>query len=247
MAKLKHKKATTIRKADGLVVRLYDTDIVKILPNGDIQLNSGGFMTATTKRRMNEAAKEFELYFNVFQKKKKWYVSTEDRLEPPKTVEFFDGIVIPGPQHLKANPKRRKKVTRKKRRSAAQIAATKKLVAWGKKHRGRKKRKTTVRKKRRNPVRKTRKTSVRKKSARSGLASLWFVFACKGKEVKFLKSPAESTHTSHWAGKKTRAQLFRSKSFAQTSARRYGHKAWQIGAASYDTTTAQIRAACSKK
>ena len=143
------------------------------------------------------------------------------------------------------NPKRRKKVARKKKRSAAQIAATKKLVAWGKKHRGRKKRKTTVRKKRRNPVRKTRKTSVRKKST-TGISSLWFVFACKGKSVKFLKWPTERKLSTHWTRDKNQAGLFRNKSFAQKAARRYSHTAWQIGSAGFNTTKAQIIAACSK-
>ena len=111
--KVRQKKATTVSKDNGTTVKLYQTDIVKILSNGDIQLNSGGHKTATTKRRMNEVADEFELYFKVFAKGGVWYISTEDRLEPPQTFEFYDGIIFSGPQHLRKNPHKKKARKRK--------------------------------------------------------------------------------------------------------------------------------------
>jgi hypothetical protein len=103
--KLRQKGNTKVSQGSGkeLTVRLHDTDIVKILANGDIQLNSGGWLTPTTKRRMNEASDELELYYNVYAKKGEWFVDTRGRNTPDKTFEFFDGVIIPGPGHLK-NP-----------------------------------------------------------------------------------------------------------------------------------------------
>jgi len=42
---------------------------------GDIvTLNSGGWQTVTTKRKMNQAANQFALRFCVFQRKGEWFV-----------------------------------------------------------------------------------------------------------------------------------------------------------------------------
>lgn len=39
-----------------------------------IKLNHGGYKTATTKTRMNQASNEFRLGYHVFQKDGRWYV-----------------------------------------------------------------------------------------------------------------------------------------------------------------------------
>lgn len=41
------------RRGEAIAVRLHDTDVVTFHPNGDIQLNTGGWFTVTTKERMN--------------------------------------------------------------------------------------------------------------------------------------------------------------------------------------------------
>ena len=86
----KTKVATTVRSEDeSTVVRYHDTDIVKFtksmepfrhisgpeLPITTVVLNTGGYWTATTKRRMNEVSVQYNLGFQVFQKKGKWYVA----------------------------------------------------------------------------------------------------------------------------------------------------------------------------
>ena len=50
------------------VIRLHDTDIVKILENGDTVLNSGGWRTVTTKDRMSGHGSR------ISQEKGVWYV-----------------------------------------------------------------------------------------------------------------------------------------------------------------------------
>jgi len=56
--------------------------------DGYITLDSGGWETVTTKRKMNQASNQFALGYSVFQRNHKWYV------EKPcgETVEFQDGM-----------------------------------------------------------------------------------------------------------------------------------------------------------
>jgi hypothetical protein len=53
-------------------------------------LNSGGWRTATTKTRMNQAARQFDLPYRVYQQKGEWYVDSNG-----KTFGFQDGMVLP--------------------------------------------------------------------------------------------------------------------------------------------------------
>lgn len=71
----------------GTAVRYYSTVIVKVF-NDRIELNSGGWRTATTKTRMNQAASQFGLDFIVTQRNFDWYVTTPDG----KIIDFLDGM-----------------------------------------------------------------------------------------------------------------------------------------------------------
>lgn len=55
---------------DTYAVRLYSTDIVRIHRDGTYELNSGGYMTDTTKRRINEFAP-----VHVYARGGEWYLS----------------------------------------------------------------------------------------------------------------------------------------------------------------------------
>ena len=61
---------TAIYSDNGTIkVILYSTKIVEWNHNRDsIILNNGGWMTVTTKRRMNQVAEQFDLGFTVYQK-----------------------------------------------------------------------------------------------------------------------------------------------------------------------------------
>ena len=66
-----HKTRVT-RDGSDITVRYWATDIVTV--SGDtVRLNTGGYFTPTTKRRMNEASEHFGLGFQVYQKDFQWY------------------------------------------------------------------------------------------------------------------------------------------------------------------------------
>jgi hypothetical protein len=81
--------ATTISSDSSYTRVIYQsTDIVKW--NQDrITLNSGGWETRTTKRKMNQAARQFKLEYSVFQDDFTWYVTFNN-----KTVPYKDGIIL---------------------------------------------------------------------------------------------------------------------------------------------------------
>ncbi len=62
-------------------VVMFDTD--------RIILNSGGWLTTTTKTRMNQTSNQFNLGFKVFQAKGNWFVTFQD-----VTVDFQDYTVL---------------------------------------------------------------------------------------------------------------------------------------------------------
>jgi len=54
-------------------VILHQTEIVRFNKNRII-LNTGGYDTATTKKRMNEVSQEFNLGYEVYQSDHTWYI-----------------------------------------------------------------------------------------------------------------------------------------------------------------------------
>jgi len=73
-------KATTVRTEEGVIfVRYHLTDIVKIEVDR-ITLDTRGYFTSTTKRRMNQAAETYELGYVVYQRKGKWYVNYKNEV-----------------------------------------------------------------------------------------------------------------------------------------------------------------------
>ncbi len=74
-----------IKESNGDInVKLYDTNVVTHINGGGIKLNSGGFMTKTTKDRMNTYSDA-----HVYQKNKEWFVDYEG-----KTHDFKDGMTL---------------------------------------------------------------------------------------------------------------------------------------------------------
>ena len=72
----KHRTSVRLHEYNnGMVITRYcSTDIVTF-NSGWIALNHGGYMTATTKRRMNRVAEAFDLGFKVYQKDYEWFVT----------------------------------------------------------------------------------------------------------------------------------------------------------------------------
>jgi hypothetical protein len=73
---LNKKVATSVYRDvhDDICIKYHTTIVVRITRRG-VFLDSGGWETVTTKRRMNQASDEFDLGFYVFQKNFDWFVS----------------------------------------------------------------------------------------------------------------------------------------------------------------------------
>lgn len=89
MYKLSTYKTNVMITGDRLTVVYVSTPIVEKVGN-TITLDSGGWKTVTTKRKMNQAANQYALGYSVFQKARKWFVT----LPTGATVPFFDGMTF---------------------------------------------------------------------------------------------------------------------------------------------------------
>jgi hypothetical protein len=83
-------------------VQYHDTIIVEFTDD-TIKLNSGGWRTVTTKRRMNQVSEEYDLAIRVYQKYDSWWVERLTTLAgtsiPPKNltgyrIPFTDNMII---------------------------------------------------------------------------------------------------------------------------------------------------------
>ena len=83
-----YKTSITITNGLGMVV-YHDTMIVSWDAN-EVCLNSGGWESVTTKRKLNQASNQFGLGYSVYQKDYVWYVVNPQGL----TVPFTDGMVL---------------------------------------------------------------------------------------------------------------------------------------------------------
>ena len=80
--------ATSIRGEEGrTIIRYHNTDVVSF-NDKDVILNTGGWKTATTKTRMNQASNQFGLGYQVSQKKGDWFVDYKG-----KTIPFNDSVL----------------------------------------------------------------------------------------------------------------------------------------------------------
>lgn len=81
--------ATTINTDDNFTRIVYhNTQVVKF-NHAKIVLNSNGWHTQTTKTRMNQAAAQYNLKYNVYQKDYTWYIDYNGQV-----LEFYDGITL---------------------------------------------------------------------------------------------------------------------------------------------------------
>ena len=69
------KTATSTRQEDNqyTIIKYHETDVVRFNSNL-IMLDCGGWRTATTKARMNQASNQYGLGYSVYQRKGIWYV-----------------------------------------------------------------------------------------------------------------------------------------------------------------------------
>ena len=87
MNKLSNYRTTVMATGNRLSVVYVSTLIVEKV-GSMITLDSGGYKTVTTKRKMNQAANQFGLFYSVFQRKGQWFVA----LAGNTVVPFVDGM-----------------------------------------------------------------------------------------------------------------------------------------------------------
>ena len=87
--KLSTYRTNVMITVDRLAVVYADTLIVDKVGES-ITLDSGGWQTVTTKRKMNQASRQFALGYSVYQRNYKWFVD----LPNGATVPFEDGMTF---------------------------------------------------------------------------------------------------------------------------------------------------------
>jgi hypothetical protein len=79
------------RRGDKIAIMYYATDVVTYYPDGRIKLDSGGWMTVSTKERLNQFSP-----FHVWQNKGVWYVSKNPGWNVIQSVPYKDGMTWDG-------------------------------------------------------------------------------------------------------------------------------------------------------
>ncbi len=83
-------KTNILTEGELVEVIYHNTKVVRFnLITRAVELNTGGYLTQITKRRMNQASKQYGLGFQVYQRDFTWFVQTEDGRNLP-----FDGNKI---------------------------------------------------------------------------------------------------------------------------------------------------------
>ena len=84
--------ATTISSDENhrLIVTYHKTQIVKVANDGTITLNLGGWDTVTTRRKMNQASRQFNLGYSVYCKLGVTYVSFGNTVKVLFDTETFN-------------------------------------------------------------------------------------------------------------------------------------------------------------
>lgn len=90
--------ATSVVRRDGvMIVTYHNTEVVRATDDF-VTLNSGGWRTVTTKARMNQAANQYGLGFQVLSRQGQWAVV----LDSGAMLTFRDGITFNEEGEIKA-------------------------------------------------------------------------------------------------------------------------------------------------
>jgi len=86
-------KTSVFTDSNGFVNVVYhSTPVIQFnLEKRLVYLNSGGYRTATTKTRINQACNQFNLPISVYQKNFEWYIRNDSK---DYTMPFKDGTVV---------------------------------------------------------------------------------------------------------------------------------------------------------
>jgi len=92
MDKLSNYRTTWTTSGDSGCVTYVNTPVVE-WTDKTVTLRSGGYETVTTKRKMNQAANQFGLGFEVFQDKWFWFVAFTENGQR-RALPFRDGMTF---------------------------------------------------------------------------------------------------------------------------------------------------------
>lgn len=87
-SKVRGVKTKVFQDGQDMVVKYHSTHVV-VWNDMTITLNSGGWQSATTKTRMNQASAEYGLGYGVFQKNYEWFVEYKGQVLP-----FVNGMTL---------------------------------------------------------------------------------------------------------------------------------------------------------
>lgn len=76
---------------DVKVLRLHSTDILRIMPDGRVKLDSGGWQTVTTKDRMNRF---LPAAYRIVQERGQWFVTRWYENDCDR-IPYYDGMILP--------------------------------------------------------------------------------------------------------------------------------------------------------
>lgn len=87
--------ATTVTTENGIMRIVYHSTTVVTVDwhKRTITLDTGGYYTATTKARMNQASNQYDLGYQVYQEHGDWFVWWPAQGED-SSVQFKDGMVL---------------------------------------------------------------------------------------------------------------------------------------------------------
>ncbi len=68
---------------------VYHDTVVAKFNQHEIVLNSGGWETATTKKRMNQFSEQHSLDYQVYQTKGQWHVDFKG-----EEIKFYDNMIL---------------------------------------------------------------------------------------------------------------------------------------------------------
>tara|TARA_R100000781_G_scaffold114532_1_gene85584 strand:- start:75 stop:359 length:285 start_codon:yes stop_codon:yes gene_type:complete len=71
---------TTTRTEGNTTKVCYHSTVVCSFNNKEINLNTGGWFTSTTKTRMNQTSNQYNLGFTVYQKDYNWFVNYDNKI-----------------------------------------------------------------------------------------------------------------------------------------------------------------------
>ena len=83
-------KTVVFTDSDGFTKVVYHQTPVVSFNHSIIKLNTGGFRSYTTKKRMNQASNQYNLGFGVYQKNYDWFVDINGQTlkMDGETIEF---------------------------------------------------------------------------------------------------------------------------------------------------------------